>query len=139
MQVIRIANESGRASALMQIQALSLEKAHVLSIDEEKRKNSQNAVQWPILNAFSDQLLWPVNGQMVKLTGAEWKDILTCAYRQEVPRVAMGLNGGMVMLGYKTREFKRSEWSDWIEFLNSVAVDRDVKVPVSKREAARYE
>lgn len=139
MQVIRIANEAARHFALMQIQALSLETVQVLSIDEENRKNSQNAIQWPILNAFADQLLWPVNGQMVKLTGSEWKDILTCAYRQEVPRVAMGLNGGMVMLGYKTREFKRSEWSDWIEFLNSVAVDRGVKVPVSKREAARYE
>ena len=139
MQIIRIANEAARHFAQMQIQALSLEKVQVLSIDEEKRKNSQNAIQWPILNAFADQLLWPVNGQMVKLTGSEWKEILTCAYRQEVPRVAMGLNGGMVMLGYKTREFKRSEWSDWIEFLNSVAADRDVKVPVSKHEAARYE
>ncbi|MDE3023153.1 MAG: recombination protein NinB [Pseudomonadota bacterium] len=107
-----------------------------ITIEGVKRTNGNNKHQWPILQAFSDQLLWPVNGAMVKITAEEWKTILTAAYRQESPRVAQGLDGGMVLLGHRTREFKKEEWPDWITFLESVAADREVKIPVSKKQAA---
>jgi len=53
----------------------------------------------------------------------------------------MGLYGGVVMLGKRTREFKRVEWPEWMAFLESVAADRGVKIPLSKRqcEAMGYE
>jgi hypothetical protein len=38
------------------------------------------------------------------------------------------------MLGHKTREFKKDEWPEWMAFLESVAADRGVKVPMSKRQ-----
>lgn len=83
-------------------------------IQERTRTLDQNAAQWPILQAFSDQLLWPVNGQMVKLTDHEWKDILTAAFEQETARLAMGLNGGVVMLGHRTASSgKRSSGNGW--------------------------
>ena len=115
------------------------DKSMQVTIEPETRTTANNRAQWPILNAFSEQLLWPVNGAMTKLTGEEWKHILTAAYRQETARVAQGLDGGMVLIGHRTREFKKNEWSDWLEFLNSVAADRDVKIPVSKSQAALYE
>ena len=141
MQIIRITGETTKLYAMKIIDGLPRDGSIEVCIRkyDPNRTAAHNAVQWPILNAFADQLLWPVNGQMVKLTGEEWKDILTAAYRQEVPRVAMGLNGGVVMLGYRTRDFKRSEWGEWMEFLQSVAAERGVKIPVSKREAAAYE
>ena len=110
-----------------------------VTIEGVTRTTGNNAHQWPILNAFANQLLWPVNGAMTKLTAEDWKTILTAAYRQETARVAQGIDGGMVLLGHRTREFKKAEWQDWVEFLNSVAADRDVKIPISKSEAARYE
>ena len=78
---------------------------------------------------------------MAKLDAEEWKDILTAAYKQETVKLAIGLNGGLVMLGKRTREFKRAEWSEWMAFLESVAADRGVKIPLSKRrcEAMGYE
>jgi hypothetical protein len=88
----------------------------------------QNAAMWPILDAFAKQLEWPVNGCMSKLTSEEWKTILTAAFRQEVPRVAMALNGGMVMLGHKTGEFGKREFSEWLDFLHATAVERGVEV-----------
>ena len=100
----------------------------VVRISEPKRNGDQNAAMWPILDAFSEQLEWPVNGKMVKMTAEEWKDILTAAFRQEVPRVAMGLNGGMVMLGHKTREFGKREFSEWLDFLHATAVERGVRI-----------
>lgn len=127
--------------AIKTINDLPTDRSMIVTIQKVTRTLAHNAVQWPILNAFSDQLQWPVNGAMCKLTGEEWKDILTAAYRQETGRIAQGLDGGMVMLGHKTREFKAAEWSDWMAFLESVAADRGVKVQLSKSrcEAMGYE
>ena len=58
----------------------------------------------------------------------------TLAHNAVQWRIAQGLDGGMVMLGHKTREFKKDEWPDWMAFLESVAADRGVKVPMSKRQ-----
>lgn len=114
---------------------LDFSKPVIVTIERETRTLADNAVQWPILNAFADQLVWPVNGAMVKMDADEWKQVLTAAYREETVRLAMGLNGGVVMLGHRTREFKHEEWADWMAFLESVAADRGVKVPISKSKA----
>ena len=78
--------------------------------------------------AFAQQLDWPINGQMTKITADDWKDILTCAFRNEQPRVAMGLSGGMVLLGQRTSKFGKREFSEWLEFLWATANERGVVV-----------
>lgn len=91
------------------------------------RSLEQNAAQWPILEAFSKQLLWPVNGEMCRLTPDEYKDVLTAAFKQETkPRLAMGLDGGVVMLGRRTSQMGKKEFSDWLEFLNAVSALKGV-------------
>ena len=100
----------------------------IVSVGEPNRNLEQNAAQWPILEAFSKQLEWPVNGSMVKMEPEEWKDVLTAAFRRETVRVAMGLDGGMVMLGQRTSKFSKREFSDWLEFLNATAAIRGVKL-----------
>ena len=137
----KINDERTQFYAKRAIEALSLDKTHIVVIQPETRTLANNAAQWPILNAFAEQLHWPVNGHMAKLDAEEWKDILTAAYKQETVKLAMGLNGGVVILGKRTREFKRAEWSEWMAFLESVAADRGVKIPLSKRrcEAMGYE
>ena len=101
---------------------------HVVRISEPTRNLEQNAAMWPILEAFSRQLKWPVNGAMTQLSGEEWKDILTAAFKRETARVAMGLDGGVVMLGARTSVFSKAQFSQWIEFLNATAADRGVTV-----------
>lgn len=100
---------------------------HVVG-SEPTRNLEQNAAQWPILEAFSQQLQWPVNGRMVNMTPEEWKDVLTAAFRRETVRLAMGLNGGVVMLGQRTSKFSKAEFSSWLEFLHATAADRGVDV-----------
>lgn len=97
-------------------------------LKEPTRSTEQNAAQWPILQAFADQLQWPVNGKMVYMTDEEWKDVLTAAFRKEQARVAMGLDGGVVMLGSRTSKFGKREFSDWLEFLHATAAARGVVV-----------
>ena len=99
-----------------------------VTLREPARNLDQNAAMWPILDAFSKQLQWPVNGSMCHLTPEDWKDLLSCAFRQESARVAMGLNGGMVLLGLRTSRMGKREFSDFLEFLNMVAADRGVNL-----------
>lgn len=110
---------------------LDAPEGYAVTIKEADRTLEQNAAQWPILEAFSQQLEWPVNGQMVKMSDEEWKDVLTAAFEGETnPKLAMGLNGGVVMLGKRTSKFVKKRFSEWLEFLHAVAADRGVTVYV---------
>lgn len=102
----------------------------VLTLKLETRTQAQNRLMWPILTAFSRQLQWPVDGRMVTMQPHEWKDVLTAAFYGETVRLAMGLNGGVVLLGHRTRDFTKSKFSDWIEFLYATAADRGVVLGV---------
>lgn len=93
------------------------------------RSLSQNALQWPLLEQFSKQKQWPVNGLLSWLTPDEWKDILTAAFEQELqPRLAAGVGGGVVMIGRRTSQFSKSKFSDWIEFLYATAAQLGVRL-----------
>lgn len=107
-----------------------------VEIKERKRSLDQNAAQWPILQAFAEQIKWPVNGELVTLEPEEFKDILTAAFFGESVRLAQGLNGGVVMLGKRTSKFTKKEFSDWLEFLHAAAAARGVVVYDDHREAA---
>ena len=99
-----------------------------VTVAEPTRSLEANAAQWPILQAFADQLKWPVNGSMESLTAEEFKDILTAAFKRETVRVAMGLDGGMVMLGARTSQMGKREFSEWLEFLHTTAALRGVEL-----------
>ena len=122
----RLISDQIRAMAIRDVRMAP--DGHYVTIKEPTRSLDQNSAQWPILKAFSDQLLWPVNGQMVQMTDEEWKAVLTAAFRNETTRLAMGLNGGVVMLGHRTSQFTKNEFSEWLEFLNSVAAERGVNI-----------
>ncbi|MDR3157418.1 MAG: recombination protein NinB [Zoogloeaceae bacterium] len=94
------------------------------------------ADMWVLLTEFSRQLEWLVNGRLERLAPEEWKDILTAAFRREVPRVAMGLDGGMVLLGARTSRFTKREMSDFLEFLHSAVAERGVVIAPPVPEVA---
>ena len=99
-----------------------------VAIKPPTRSLDQNAAQWPYLVAFSQQLKWPVNGAMVSLTPDEFKDLLTAAFQGETVRLAMGLNGGVVMLGLRTSKMNKARFSEWLSFLDATAALRGVTV-----------
>lgn len=99
---------------------------YCVTVSEPNRTLEQNATLWKLLEAFSNQLEWPVNGYMTELSPEEWKDILSAAFRQQQPRLAQGVHGGVVMLGERTSRMGKREFSDFIDFIQSVAVERDV-------------
>lgn len=125
-QTFRLVHAQARQRALDAVREAA--EGWIVTVSEPTRSLEANAAQWPILQAFSEQLQWPVNGRMCKLEPGEWKDILTAAYKRETARLAMGLDGGVVMLGARTREFSKREFSEWLDFLHATAADRMVKI-----------
>jgi hypothetical protein len=125
-KVYILANPIARANAIEAVK--SAQDGFKVTVAEPTRSLDQNAAQWPILHAFSQQLAWSVNGVMTKLEPEDWKTILTAAFRREGNRVAQGLDGGLVFLGMRTSKMSKKEFSDYLEFLNATAVLRGVNL-----------
>jgi hypothetical protein len=125
-RTFNLAHDTARLMAVREVQNAPV--GYVVTVSEPTRSLEANAAQWPYLQAFAEQLEWPVNGKMCKLTPDEFKDILTAAFQQETARLAMGLDGGVVMLGQRTSKFSKKKFSEWMEFLIATAADRGVKV-----------
>jgi hypothetical protein len=103
-------------------------EGYCVTVSEPNRNLDQNAAMWPCLQAFSEQLEWPVNGAMSKLTPEEWKTILSAAWRRESVRVAPGIDGGMVMLGERTSKLSKREFSELLDFIHATAAARGVEL-----------
>lgn len=121
-----LAHDTARRNAVQAVQ--NAPEGFVVTVGEPTRNLEQNAAQWPILQAFAAQLCWLVNGRMESISADEWKDILTAAFRRETVRVAMGLDGGMVMLGARTSAMSRAEFSEWLDFLHATAAARGIEL-----------
>jgi hypothetical protein len=115
-----------QARTLAQQAVKDAPEGYAVTISQPTRNLEQNSAQWPLLQAFADQLMWPINGRLEWLTPDEWKDVLTCAFKRETVRVAMGMDGGMVMLGSRTSKFSKAQFSEWLEFLHATAADREI-------------
>jgi hypothetical protein len=125
-QHFRLVHSTARQRAAEAV--LNAPEGWVATVQEPNRSLDANAAMWPILQAFSEQLEWPVNGVMGRMSPENWKDVLTAAFRQEQVLIAQGLNGGMVMLGQRTSKFKTREFSEWLEFIHAVAAEKGVVV-----------
>lgn len=133
IQTFRLVSAEARARAIEAIRTAP--DGLYVKILEESRSLEQNAAQWPILTAFAQQLVWPINGRMEKLVEEEWKDILTATFQGESARLAPTLNGrGFVMLGLRTSKMGKRVFSEYLDFLHATAVDRDVKLPAREGE-----
>jgi len=128
-----LAHDIARANAVREVQQAPA--GYCVTVSEPSRSLEQNAAQWPILQAFAKQLQWPVNGAMCWMTDEEWKDVLTAAFQRETVRLAMGLDGGVVMLGLRTSEFGKRRFSAYLEFLHATAAARGVVVYPDNQKA----
>ena len=90
-QLFIMVHDTARSNAVEAVR--NAPAGYRVEIKPPTRSLEQNSALWGILQAFADQLTWPVNGEMVKLTSEEWKTITTAAFRKESGRIAMGLDG----------------------------------------------
>lgn len=125
-KVFNLVHAEARRRALQYV--AEAPEGYSVTVKAPARNLDQNSLLWVYLTAFSEQLLWPVNGAMVKLSPEEWKDVLSAAFANETQRIAMGLNGGMVILGLRTSQMSRRRFAEFVTFIQSVAADRGVEL-----------
>lgn len=93
----------------------------VLTIEQEKRSQEQNALMWSVLTDLSRQVMW--HGQ--KLTKEEYKDLLTAGLKKQ--RAIPGIDGGFVVLGSSTSKMTKQEMTDLITLAHAFGDEREVK------------
>lgn len=89
------------------------------------RSLAQNDMLWSILTDISRQVDFVVNGQMTKVSPEEVKEILTAALNRET-RMAMGIDGGMVILGQRTSKMTVAQMSALIELAHAFGAEKGV-------------
>ena len=96
-----------------------------VEIKAKTRTLAQNDILWSILTDISRQVDFVVNGALVKVSPEEVKDILTASLRRET-RTALGLDGGMVLLGQRTSKMTVRELSELIELAHAFGAEKQV-------------
>ena len=100
-----------------------------VTVDEPARSLDQNAALWPLLEAFSAQKQWSVNGKTAKLEPSEWKDILSASFQGEQMRMAPLIGGpGVVMLGLRTSKMGKRRFSEFLDYINATAAELGVQL-----------
>lgn len=95
-------------------------------IRPKKRTLAQNDLLWSVLTDISKQVEFVVNGELIKVSPEEVKDILTAGLKRET-RMAMGIDGGMVILGQRTSKMTVRELAELIELAHAFGTQRGVE------------
>ena len=120
-----LAHDVARERAMQAVQAAPM--GFSVRVAEPTRSVEQNAALWPLLDAFSVQKQWPVNGALMTLSAEEWKDLLSASFAQEQMRMSPLVGGpGMVMLGLRTSGMGKKRFSEFLEFIHAIAADLGV-------------
>lgn len=96
-----------------------------VTVGEPKRSLEQNDRMWAMLTEVAEQVDWPVDGRMQKLSPEDWKSILSAGLKRE-QRVAQGVDGGFVLLGQRTSRMTKREMSDLMELIAAFGAEHGV-------------
>jgi hypothetical protein len=101
--------------------AQNVEPGTVIEFRKARRSTDQNALLWAMLTDIAQQVEW--YGQ--KLTAEDWKDVFTASLRKS--RVIPGIEAGsFVVLGMRTSDMTKDEFSNLIELIHAFAAERGV-------------
>lgn len=100
-------------------------RMHV-EVRQEKRSDAQNDLMWSCLTDLSRALLWPVDGQMQRMSPEEWKHIMSAGLKKE-QRVAQGISGGFVILGQRTSKMSKAQMTELIDLIHAFGDERGVQ------------
>jgi len=118
-QTFVLVHDTARQRALQAVKDAS--DGMVVQIKLPTRSLAQNALLWPLLEDVASQVEW--YGQW--LTKEDWKDLFTAALRKQ--RAVPGIEGGFVVMGERTSQYTKQEFSDLIELIYSFGAERNVK------------
>jgi hypothetical protein len=101
--------------------AQNVEPGTVIEFRKARRSTDQNALLWAMLTDVARQVDW--YGQ--RLTAEDWKDVFTASLRKS--RVIPGIEAGsFVVLGMRTSDMTKDEFSNLTELIHAFAAERGV-------------
>lgn len=104
-------------------------------MNEPRRSMDQNALMWALLTDISKQVIWPVDGEMVKLDKEDWKAVISAGLKR-TQRIAKGIEGGFVMLGASTSKMSKAEMADLITLIEAFGSQQGVRFSAPERMCA---
>ena len=122
----KLVSDQVRAHCIDEIARAPLGK--VVTIDDAKRTQDQNALMWAMLSDISAQVDW----YGTRLTKDEWKDVFSAALKRH--KVVPGLDGGFVVCGQSTSKMTKRQMSDLVELMNAFCAERGVKLKAREDE-----
>lgn len=123
-KVFILAHQTARQNAARAV--ISAPDGYRCEIKPRTRSLAQNDMLWSILTDISRQVEFVVNGALVKVSPEEVKDILTASLKRET-RMAMGIDGGMVLLGQRTSKMTVRQMTELIELAHAFGTQRGVE------------
>lgn len=123
-RVFILAHQTARENAARAV--ISAPEGWRVEIKPRTRSIAQNDMMWSILTDISRQVDFIVNGQSVRIAPEEVKDILTAALKRDT-RMAMGVDGGMVILGQRTSKMTVKQMAELIELAHAFGADKGVE------------
>lgn len=118
MRILKLTGREARKAACIAVMAAP--DGWMVKVSEPTRSLEQNARLWPMLNDIASQVVW----HGTKLIDEEWKDIFSAALKRA--KVVPGLDGGFVVLGQRTSNMSKSEFSELIELMFSFGAEHEV-------------
>ena len=97
----------------------------VITVKEPTRNLESNACMWAMLADVARQVTWTINGKQQLLSAEDWKDIISASLKGE-QSVALGINGGFVLLGVRTSKMTQREMGDMIEAIGAFGAENGV-------------
>lgn len=110
--------------------ASKVEAGTTVEFRQARRSLDANRLLWAMLQDVSAQVEW--YGE--RLTPEEFKDLFTAALRKS--RAVPGIDGGIVMLGMRTSDMTKAEFSDLIELIRAFGAERGVRFSDEASDAA---
>lgn len=95
-------------------------EGHVITVAEPTRTLEANAKLWAVLSEISVQVDW--YGK--KLSPDNWKDVLSAALKKQ--EAVPGIDGGFVILGQRTSQMSRREFSELLELAQAFGASQGV-------------
>jgi len=93
----------------------------VVTLGREARTLDQNAKMWPMLQDLAEQKEWA--GAM--RSKEDWKDICTAHFERQ--NLVPGIDGGIVALGARTKEYDKKRFSEFIECMYWIGQEYEIK------------
>ena len=93
----------------------------VVALGRDKRTTDQNSKLWPLLQDVATQVDW--YGR--KLSKEDWKDVFSAAWKQQ--DVVPGISGGFVVMGVRTSQMSKAQFSELIEIIYAFGAEKSLK------------